>query len=102
MLKIKIYHKKEKLSYGAEFETKVKLDTWLEKAHHKKGRTEETGWIFEITDISFEAELRECHKARKKAYGDMGSQLDEVFHNGIDSWKARIQKVKEDIPKPTE
>ena len=36
---------------------------------------------------------------RKTAYGSWDKQLEEIFDNGIDSWKARIAKVKTDNPK---
>jgi len=39
-------------------------------------------------------------EARKIAYPSIEDQLDEIFHNGIDSWKAIIQEVKDDNPKP--
>ena len=35
---------------------------------------------------------------RKAAYGDIGDQLDEIYHD-IDAWKARIKKIKDDNPK---
>ncbi len=35
---------------------------------------------------------------RKKSYGNIGDQLDEIFKN-IDDWKTRIQKIKTDNPK---
>ena len=35
---------------------------------------------------------------RKKAYGDIGEQLDEIYKD-IDAWKARIKKIKDDNPK---
>ena len=35
---------------------------------------------------------------RKKAYGDIGEQLDEIYKD-IDSWKARIKSIKDAIPK---
>ena len=35
---------------------------------------------------------------RKKSYGDIGEQLDEIYKD-IDAWKARIQKIKTDNPK---
>ena len=35
---------------------------------------------------------------RRKAYGDIGDQLDEIYTN-IDAWKARIKKIKDDNPK---
>jgi hypothetical protein len=36
---------------------------------------------------------------RKKLYGSWESQLEEIYDNGIDSWKARIQQIKTDNPK---
>ena len=35
---------------------------------------------------------------RKALYGDIGDQLDEIFKN-IDTWKARIQGIKNANPK---
>jgi hypothetical protein len=40
--------------------------------------------------------------ARASEYPSIADQLDEIFHNGIDSWKAIIQQVKDDNPKPSE
>ena len=35
---------------------------------------------------------------RKAAYGDIGEQLDEIYHD-IDAWRTRIQGVKTANPK---
>jgi len=35
---------------------------------------------------------------RKKLYGDIGDQLDEIYKD-IDSWKARIKSIKDANPK---
>ena len=35
---------------------------------------------------------------RKNLYGDIGDQLDEIYKD-IDTWKARIKKIKDDNPK---
>ena len=35
---------------------------------------------------------------RKKSYGDIGEQLDEIYKD-IDAWKARNKKIKDDNPK---
>ena len=35
---------------------------------------------------------------RRNEYGDIGSQLDEIYHD-IDAWKARIQTIKTNNPK---
>jgi hypothetical protein len=39
---------------------------------------------------------------RKALYGSWESQLEEIYDNGIDSWKARIAQIKTDNPKETE
>jgi len=35
---------------------------------------------------------------RKAAYGDIGDQLDEIYHD-IDAWRTRIQGIKTNNPK---
>ena len=37
-------------------------------------------------------------RTRKKSYGDIGDQLDEIYKD-IDAWKARIQSIKDANPK---
>ena len=36
---------------------------------------------------------------RKAAYGSWETQLEEIYDDGIDSWKARIAQIKTDNPK---
>ena len=36
--------------------------------------------------------------ARRKSYGNIGDQLDEIFKD-IDAWKTRIQSIKDANPK---
>ena len=36
---------------------------------------------------------------RKSLYGALDKQLEEIYDNGIDSWKARIAQIKIDNPK---
>ena len=36
---------------------------------------------------------------RKKLYGSWENQLEEIYDDGIDSWKARITQIKTDNPK---
>ena len=38
-------------------------------------------------------------QTRKSLYGSWESQLEEIYDNGIDSWKARIAQIKADNPK---
>ena len=42
---------------------------------------------------------------RRIAYGDIGEQLDMMYHDQIEStttWKDHIAKVKKDVPAPSE
>jgi len=37
---------------------------------------------------------------RAMAYPSIADQLDKIYHEGIDAWKAQIAAVKERFPKP--
>jgi len=37
---------------------------------------------------------------RAQAYPSMADQLDTIYHEGIDAWKAQIAAVKQEYPKP--
>ena len=37
--------------------------------------------------------------ARANEYPSIPDQLDDIFHNGLDSWKATIQETKDKYPK---
>ena len=39
---------------------------------------------------------------RAAAYPSIADQLDDIFHNGAEGWKATIQAVKETYPKTGE
>ena len=37
---------------------------------------------------------------RASAYPSIADQLDKIYHEGIDAWKAQIAAVKQEYPKP--
>ncbi len=43
--------------------------------------------------------LEDVYDNRRKEYGNWDSQLDEIYHNGLDAWKARISAIKSKYPK---
>jgi hypothetical protein len=43
--------------------------------------------------------LEDVYVNRRNEYGNVVSQLDEIYHNGLDSWKARIANIKLNNPK---
>jgi hypothetical protein len=43
--------------------------------------------------------LEDVYENRRNEYGTIVSQLDEIYHNGLDSWKARLASIKAKYPK---
>ena len=37
---------------------------------------------------------------RRAAYPSFADQFDTLYHGGYDAWKAMIQQIKDEIPKP--
>jgi hypothetical protein len=44
-------------------------------------------------------EAKEYQRDRKKEYPSIEDQLDDIYHNGIDAWKATIKVTKDKYPK---
>ena len=38
-------------------------------------------------------------RSRAEAYPSIADQLDDIYHNGVDAWKATIKAVKDKYPK---
>jgi len=42
----------------------------------------------------------DSYKSKRRAeYPDFASQMDDIYHNGIDGWKATIKAIKDKYPK---
>ena len=54
----------------------------------------------EIARLQAEYEANEYQRKRAAAYPSIADQLDTIYHNGIDAWKAEIAAVKTEYPKP--
>ena len=53
----------------------------------------------EIVRLKEEDVAQEYARNRATEYPTIAEQLDEIFHNGIDSWKAVIKVTKDKYPK---
>jgi len=43
----------------------------------------------------------DSYKSQRRAeYPSIEDQLDDIYHNGIDAWKATIKTIKDKYPKP--
>ena len=83
------------------------------KAEFNVGTTYESLiWRDKTQDKPTEKEFNDAVEAEKKKYADnesqrsraleypsIADQLDEIYHNGVDSWKAIIKQTKDKYPK---
>ena len=53
----------------------------------------------EIIRLQAEYDAQAYARNRATAYPAIAEQLDEIYHNGIDSWKAVIKVTKDKYPK---
>jgi len=56
----------------------------------------------EISKSDIQAKINETQyqRDRKPEYPSIVDQLDDIYHNGIDDWKATIKVTKDKYPKP--
>ena len=52
-----------------------------------------------LTELTTQWEAKEYQHKRAAEYPSIESQLDDIYHNGIDGWKATIKAVKDKYPK---
>jgi hypothetical protein len=52
-----------------------------------------------IAELEYEIEVQEYQRQRAAAYPNYADQFDQIFHEGIDAWKATIQTIKDAHPK---
>ena len=52
-----------------------------------------------VTAYKAEYNANQYQRSRASEYPSIPDQLDEIYHNGIDSWKAVIKKTKDKYPK---
>ena len=59
--------------------------------------------IWELEKYESEAAYTADQYARDRqaVYPKLEDQLDNIFHNGVDAWKADIQAIKDAHPKPS-
>ena len=67
------------------------------------GVSELPEWTKDMTQVSVDLSvvlLPTYAELRSLAYPPITDQLDTIYHEGIDAWKAVITAVKEEYPKP--
>ena len=69
---------------------------------HDKSKIKPTETEFNAKkkELEDEYEKNKYQRDRAVAYPEIVDQLDKIYHEGIDAWKAEIKKTKDAHPKP--
>ncbi len=69
--------------------------------HYLSGQTPPTEAEIdaEFKRLQAEYDANEYQRSRASEYPSIADQLDEIYHNGINAWKAVIKKTKDKYPK---
>jgi hypothetical protein len=52
-----------------------------------------------MIEVQAEYDALQYQRNRAKEYPSIADQLDDIYHNGIDAWKATIKITKDKYPK---
>ena len=69
------------------------------KDGHTTTDAENTSIDEELIRLQAEYDSNQYQRDRATDYPAIADQLDDIFHNGIDGWKATIQLTKDKYPK---
>ena len=78
----------------------VMRDNDLEWLDTEQAQPTEAEITAEVARLQAEYDNNEYQRKRAQAYPSMADQLDLIYHEGIDAWKAQIAAVKQEYPKP--
>ena len=70
---------------------------WKDESQTKPTETEVEA---EVKRLQAEYDNKEYQRKRAAEYPSVVDQLDDIYHNGIDAWKATIKATKDKYPNP--
>jgi hypothetical protein len=56
--------------------------------------------IKKVKELEAEYDANEYQRDRAVAYPSIPDQLDKLYHEGLDAWKALVKQTKDKFPKP--
>ena len=57
--------------------------------------------VQKVAELEYQEEINEYQRQRSTEYPSYADQFDQIYHEGVDAWKASIQEVKDKYPKVT-
>ena len=79
----------------------IVADTYDTLDWHSKDQDKPTEAEFDeaLKTVKAEYDANQYQRSRASEYPSIVDQLDEIYHNGIESWKAVIKVTKDKYPK---
>ena len=87
----------QSLRPGAQWVLRGDVLEWLDTEQTQPTEAEISA---EVARLQAEYDNNEYQRQRAAAYPSIADQLDTIYHEGIDAWKATIAAVKQEYPKP--
>ena len=53
-----------------------------------------------IKELQADYDAKQYQRDRAVAYPSIPDQLDTIYHQGLDAWKAEVKAIKDKYPKP--
>ena len=72
---------------------------WSDSNEFEKPTEEEI--VQKVAELEYQEEINEYQRQRAREYPSYADQFDQIYHEGVDAWKASIQSVKDKYPKQT-
>ena len=85
------------LKPGAEWALAGDELTWLDSKQTAPTESEITSEKIRLDRVYDDEKYK---RDRAAEYPSVVDQLDDIYHNGIDAWKAKIKTTKDKYPKP--
>ena len=63
-------------------------------------REEKEAIAIEWNENDAKHKATQWERDRESTYPSWQDQFDQIYHEGIDAWKASVKKIKDDNPKP--
>jgi len=70
---------------------------WLDTEQSQPTEAEITA---KIAELESDYTAKAYQRSRAAEYPSLADQLDKIYHEGIDAWKAEIKVIKDKYPKP--
>ena len=84
------------LKPNAQFRLDDDVSTWTDPILTKPTAKQITD---KMAELQTAYDNNAYQRSRALAYPSMADQLDDIYHNGVDAWKATIKAVKDKYPK---